>query len=89
MPARHQLLLLPSQEAFQHRSPAPSQQDRRTEAEKRYAEKARKAEERIVQRMAEKGNREKIQEFNQYLSVRLPRGPHTASTNDPDVASTC
>lgn len=41
--------------------------DRRTEAEKRYEEKAKVAEARVVSQMAAKSNREKVQEFNAYL----------------------
>jgi protein FAM32A len=42
--------------------------DRRTEAEKRYDERIAAEEKRIIAKMAAKTHREKVQEFNLYLS---------------------
>jgi protein FAM32A len=42
--------------------------DRRTDAEKRYDERIAAEEKRIIAKMAAKTHREKVQEFNLYLS---------------------
>ena len=48
----------------------PSQRapDRRTEAERRHDERVAKEEQRLIAKMAAKTHREKVQEFNVYLS---------------------
>jgi protein FAM32A len=42
--------------------------DRRTEAERRHDERVAKEEQRLIAKMAAKTHREKVQEFNVYLS---------------------
>jgi protein FAM32A len=50
-------------------APAPrAGPDRRTEAEKRYDERVAAEEKRTIAKMAAKTHREKVQEFNLYLS---------------------
>ena len=42
--------------------------DRRTEAERRHDERVAKEEQRLIAKMAAKTHREKVQDFNVYLS---------------------
>jgi protein FAM32A len=48
-------------------APAPDA-DRRTEAEKRFAERQRKLEEERLRKQAAKGYRERVKEFNEHLA---------------------
>ena len=59
-------------------APVCVQVDRRTEAERRHEEKAAHAESRIIAGMAARSNKEKVQQFNTYLSVR-PRHVHRSA----------
>jgi len=42
--------------------------DNRTAAEKRYDEQAAKTQEKLIQSMASKSHRDKVKDFNEYLS---------------------
>ena len=72
----------------------PKEDDRRTEAEKIHEQKARQAEERLRARMASKSNKEKVQEFNTYLSARYappscgpPRAPLSVGLHSAPASS--
>jgi protein FAM32A len=43
-------------------------EDRRTAAERRYDERMEKQQEKIVEKMASKSHRDKVADFNAYLS---------------------
>ena len=49
-------------------APLPSDADRRTAAEKRFDERAAKQEAERVKKMASKSHRERVAQFNDYLS---------------------
>ena len=42
--------------------------DHRTAAERRYDEKMEKTQERLVQKMASRSHKDKVRDFNEYLS---------------------
>jgi protein FAM32A len=46
----------------------PEVEDRRTAAERRYDERMEKQQEKIVEKMASKSHRDKVADFNAYLS---------------------
>mmetsp|Transcript_650 Transcript_650/g.2510 ORF Transcript_650/g.2510 Transcript_650/m.2510 type:complete len:115 (+) Transcript_650:27-371(+) len=46
----------------------PKRQDNRTAVEKRYDEQAAKTQARLIQSMASKSHKDKVKDFNEYLS---------------------
>ena len=42
--------------------------DNRTEAERRYDEQAERTQARLIEKMASKSHKDKVREFNEYLS---------------------
>ena len=46
----------------------PKPKDNRTEAEKRYDEQAERTQARLIEKMASKSHKDKVRDFNEYLS---------------------
>ncbi|MDB9925288.1 hypothetical protein OAD67_03395 [bacterium] len=52
----------------EHSSKQPIISDNRTAAEKRFDEQAAKSQEKFIQSMASKSHKDKVKDFNEYLS---------------------